>query len=55
MNTSEENNMSIFKGYLRNLKRQLDKLKDAINENDIPKAKLLINELLDDTQKNIEE
>lgn len=47
--------MAVFKGYLRSLMRQLKLLKKAIDENNIDEAKTLINELIEDTQKNIED
>ncbi len=47
--------MAVFKGYLRSLMRQLKLLKKAIDSNNIEEAKTLINELIEDTQKNIED
>ena len=47
--------MAVFKGYLRSLMRQLKLLKKALDENNIDEAKNLINELIEDTQKNIED
>lgn len=47
--------MAVFKGYLRSLMRQLKLLKKAIDNNDIEQAKILINELIEDTQSNIED
>lgn len=47
--------MAVFKGYLRSLMRQLKLLKKALNNNDIEEAKQLINELIEDTQNNIED
>ena len=47
--------MAVFKGYLRSLMRQLKLLKKAIDNNNIEDAKQLINELIEDTQKNIED
>ena len=47
--------MAVFKGYLRSLMRQLKLLKKAIDENNIEEAKKLIQELIEDTQKNIED
>lgn len=46
---------AIFKGYLRSLMRQLKLLKKAIENEDLEKASSLINELIEDTQKNIED
>ncbi len=47
--------MPVFKGYLRSLMRQLKLLKKALDNNDIDEAKKLISELIEDTQKNIED
>lgn len=47
--------MAVFKGYLRSLMRQLKLLKRAIDNNNIEEAKILINELIEDTQNNIED
>ena len=47
--------MAVFKGYLRSLMRQLKLLKKAIDENNIDEAKRLIQELIEDTQNNIED
>ena len=47
--------MAVFKGYLRSLMRQLKLLKKAIDNNNKEEAKQLINELIEDTQSNIED
>ncbi len=47
--------MAVFKGYLRSLMRQLKLLKKAIENNNIDEAKKLIDELIEDTQNNIED
>lgn len=47
--------MAVFKGYLRSLMRQLKQLKKAIDSNNTEEAKKLINELIEDTQNNIED
>lgn len=47
--------MAVFKGYLRSLMRQLKSLKNAIDNKDFTKAEQLINELIEDTQNNIED
>lgn len=47
--------MAVFKGYLRSLMRQLKLLKKAIDNNNMEDAKRLINELIEDTQNNIED
>lgn len=51
----EGDGMAIFKGYLRSLMRQLKALKKAIDSNDFNTASNLINELIEDTQNNIED
>ncbi len=47
--------MAVFKGYLRSLMRQLKSLKEAIKNKDLEKAEILIDELIEDTQNNIED
>lgn len=47
--------MAVFKGYLRSLMRQLKQLKKSIKEENIEEAKRLIDELIEDTQNNIED
>lgn len=47
--------MAVFKGYLRSRMRQLKLLKKALDNNDIAEAKKLIDELIEDTQNNIED
>lgn len=47
--------MAVFKGYLRSLMRQLKLLKTAISKKDYEEAEKLIDELIEDTQKNIED
>ncbi len=47
--------MAVFKGYLRSLMRQLKLLKNAIDKKDNEEAKKLIDELIEDTQNNIED
>ena len=47
--------MAVFKGYLRSLMRQLKLLKKAIDNNNNDEAKKLIDELIEDTQNNIED
>lgn len=47
--------MAVFKGYLRSLMRQLKALKEAMVAKDFDKAERLLDELIDDTQKNIED
>ena len=47
--------MAVFKGYLRSLMRQLKLLKEALDSGDTEKAKKITNELIEDTQNNIED
>ncbi|MDO4325159.1 MAG: hypothetical protein Q4E24_03835 [bacterium] len=47
--------MAVFKGYLRSLMRQLKLLKKAIHEKNFEEAEKLIDELIEDTQNNIED
>ena len=47
--------MAVFKGYLRSLMRQLKLLKKTLDDNNIEEAKKLIDELIEDTQNNIED
>lgn len=47
--------MAVFKGYLRSLMRQLKLLKKAIHERQWDMAESLIDELIEDTQNNIED
>lgn len=46
---------AIFKGYSRSLLRQLRALKEAMHNKEYGKAEKLIDELIEDTEKNIEE
>lgn len=47
--------MAVFKGYLRSLMRQLKALKIAMQSQDYATASRLIDELIEDTQNNIED
>ena len=47
--------IAVFKGYLRSLMRQLKLLKKAIDNGNSEEAQRLINELIEDTQNNIED
>ena len=47
--------MAVFKGYLRSLMRQLKLLKKSIQNKDFEQAERLIDELIEDTQSNIED
>jgi DNA-binding GntR family transcriptional regulator len=50
-----ENDMSVFKSYLRSLMRDLKDLQEAIKKKDMEKAEELIKNLIEDTQKDIED
>ena len=45
----------MFKGYLRGLARQLKALKGAMRAKDYEKVEELIDDFIEDTQKNIED
>lgn len=45
----------IFKGYLRGLMRQLKSMKAALKAKDYDQAEKLIDGLIEDTQKGIED
>lgn len=47
--------MAVFKSYLRRLMRDLKDLKKAIQEKDFVEAERLIDDLIEDTQKDIED
>ena len=52
----EDNNMAVFKSYLRKLLRDLKDLEEALPETDEnEKAKELLERLLEDTQQDIED
>ena len=53
MENTEE--MAVFKSYLRRLMRDLKDLKKAIREKDLKEAERLIDDLIEDTQKDIED
>ena len=46
---------AIFKSYQRGLKRHLKKLKEAMQSKDYEQAERLLDELIEDTQKSIED
>lgn len=46
---------AVFKGYLRSLMRQLKLLKKALQNKDYESAERIIDELIEDTQNNIED
>jgi len=47
--------MAVFKSYLRRLIRDLKDLRTALKEKDYEKAEKLIDDLIEDTQKDIED
>lgn len=47
--------MSVFKSYLRRLLQDLKDLKGAIKNGEIEKAEKMVDKLIDDTQKGIED
>ena len=49
----EVEEMSVFKSFLRSLMRQLKALEKALLENDTQKAKKIVSEIIEDTQKGI--
>lgn len=51
----EVEEMSVFKSFLRSLMRQLKALEKALLENDTQKAKKIVSEIIEDTQKGIED
>lgn len=53
MENKEE--MAVFKSYLRRLMRDLVDLENAIKEKNLEKAEKLIHDLIEDTQKDIED
>lgn len=50
---SEE--MSVFKSYLRRLLQDLKDLKETLRQKDYEKAETMVDKLIDDTQKGIED
>ena len=47
--------MSVFKSYLRRLLQDLKDLKEAIKIKEYDKAENMVDKLIDDTQKGIED
>lgn len=47
--------MSVFKSFLRGLMRQLKELKKALDEQEFERAENIVDNLIDDTQKGIED
>ena len=47
--------MSVFKSYLRRLLQDLKDLREALENNDTEKVKKIVDNLIEDTQKGIED
>lgn len=47
--------MAVFKSYLRRLIRDLKDIKEALANKDYDKAEKLVDDLIEDTQKDIED
>lgn len=47
--------MSVFKSYLRRLLQDLKDLKEALKNKEYEKAEIMVDKLIDDTQKGIED
>lgn len=47
--------MSVFKSYLRRLLQDLKDLKEALKSKEYDKAEIMVDKLIDDTQKGIED
>lgn len=47
--------MSVFKSYLRRLLQDLKDLKEALKNKEYDKAENMVDRLIDDTQKGIED
>ena len=47
--------MAVFKSFLRMQLRLLKELKEALKKNDTEAAKLMVDQLIEDTQKGIED
>ena len=59
LNNKEERNlteeMSVFKSYLRRLLQDLKDLKEALKNKEYERAEIMVDKLIDDTQKGIED
>ena len=59
LNNKEERNlteeMSVFKSYLRRLLQDLKDLKEALKSKEYERAETMVDKLIDDTQKGIED
>lgn len=51
----ENEDMAVFKSYLRKLMRDLKDIKRALNNKDYDKANILVDNLINDTQQDIED
>lgn len=49
----EDEEMAVFKSYLRKLKRDLEDLRKAIKNRDLERAEKLIDDLIKDTEDDI--
>lgn len=47
--------MAVFKSYIRKLMRDLKDIKRALNNKDYDKANILVDNLINDTQQDIED
>lgn len=45
----------VFKSYLRKLLRDLKDIKEAVNKKDLEEVEKLVDQLIEDTQKDIED
>lgn len=50
-----DEDMSVFKSYLRRLLQDLNDLKEVLKAKDYEKAEKMVDRLIDDTQKGIED
>ena len=50
-----DEDMSVFKSYLRRLLQDLKGLKEVLKAKDYEKAEKMVDRLIDDTQKGIED
>lgn len=51
----EREHMAVFKSFLRSLMRQLKLLEKALEDGDVEKAKGIVSDIIEDTQKGIED
>ena len=50
-----DNNMSVFKSYLRRLLRDLKDLKESLKNKEYEKVEKMVDNLIEDTQKGLED